>query len=514
MINTLYGRFRRTVERFPDVTAIEVGADTLSYAELLDAAERLASALIDAAGGQPRAVGLLAERSLAAYTGYLAALRSGATVVPLNLGFPPHRNAAMCRAAATDIVIADDHGAKQAASVLDGLTAKPIRLTGPNWRSRLPRTGPDQPCPLTPDDTAYVLFTSGSTGTPKGVPIHHRHLADYLDHSVERYEVAPGCRVSQTFDLTFDPSVYDMFVAWSGGATLVVPQRDEVLLPARFVVGRAITHWFSVPSVVTIACRLRALPPDSMPDLRWSLFAGERLTLGQAAAWAAAAPQSVLENLYGPTELTITCTGYRLPGQVGQWPRTSNGTVPIGRPLPHLQAVVLTEHGTDGSEGELCVRGPQRFDGYLDRGHNRNRFVCYDGRPATAVPGQPGANAWYRTGDRVRYEDGNLVHLGRLDEQVKIRGHRVEVGEVESVLRAHPDVHDAVVLPVETVDGETALHALYTGCSGLEAQLASLAHDRLPGYMAPRSVRHVPAFPVNSNGKLDRASATQLVSQG
>jgi amino acid adenylation domain-containing protein len=415
----------------------------------------------------------------------------------------------MCRASGVDVVIVDDRGAPWAPAALNGLKAEVVRLTGTRWRSRLPRTRPASSCPLRPDDVAYILFTSGSTGEPKGLPIRHRHLDAYLAHCVARYEVAPGSRLSQTFDLTFDPSVFDMFVAWSGGATLVVPQGDEILLPARFVVDRRITHWFSVPSVVSIARRLRALTPGSMPGLRWSLFAGERLTLGQAAAWAAAAPGSTVENLYGPTESTITCTEYRLPRSIDRWPRTSNGTVPIGRPLPHLEAVVLTEAGARGDEGELCVRGSQRFDGYLDPSHDHGHFVRYDGRAATIAGERPVAGDWYRTGDRVRWEDGQLVHLGRLDDQVKIRGHRVELGEVEAVLREHPGVHDAVVV-AETDDRDTRLHALYTGDAGLEGPLATLVRDRLPAYMAPRGFRHVQSFPTNANGKLDRTELARL----
>src|SRR5262249_18187281 len=149
------------------------------------------------------------------------------------------------------------------------------------------------------------------------------------------------------------------------------------------------------------------------------------LTLDQARAWAAAAPASAVENLYGPTELTITCTAYRLPGDVERWPRTPNGTVPIGRPLPHPQAMVT-------AGGQLGVRGPQRFDGYLEPNDDEGRFV----------------DDWYRTGDRVAWHDGELVHLGRTDEQVKIGGHRIEPGEVECALREHPAVDEAAVLAI------------------------------------------------------------------
>jgi amino acid adenylation domain-containing protein len=501
--HTLGTWFRRTVRRVPDAVALEVGEERLTYAGLDELAGRVAAMVLAAVEGRPRAVGLCGSRSVAAYAGYLGALRAGAAVVPLHPGAPPDRNQAICRAAAVEVVIADDAGAACSDDLMAATSAAAVRLAGEGWRGGRPaRQVQDEPG--RPDDVAYVLFTSGSTGRPKGVPIRHRHLADYLPHCLERYEVGPGCRLSQTFDLTFDPSVFDMFVAWCGGATLVVPRPEDVLTPAAFVAGRGITHWFSVPSVISLARRLRGLRPGSMPDLRWALFAGEPLTLDAAAAWAAAAPNARVENLYGPTELTITCTGYRLPAELADWPRTANGTVPIGRPLPHLEALVLTEEGVEDAEGELCVRGSQRFDGYLDAADNRGRFVRFEGGAASPSPALPAAADWYRTGDRVRWRQGELVHLGRTDDQVKISGYRIEPGEVECALRDHPGVDEVVVVPVEGGRGQVALRAVYTGRPGVERDLEAHARRRLPAYMVPAEFRHVPGLPVNANGKIDR----------
>ncbi|MEN3356432.1 MAG: hypothetical protein V7637_414 [Mycobacteriales bacterium] len=514
---TLFTWFRAAAQRHPEAAAIEVHADAVSYRELLVLAERLAAALVDAAGRRPVAVGLLGARSLATYAGYLAALRLGATVVPLNPSFPADRNRAMCVAAAVDVLVVDEAGAAQADDVAAGTAMTALRLlsgaesgpgSGPEpgpvrWPALLPAPWPE-PYAGTPADVAYTLFTSGSTGAPKGVPIRHRNLAAYVGFCVDRYQVGPGCRLSQTFDLTFDPSVFDMFVAWSSGATLVVPQPGDLLTPARFVAANGITHWFSVPSVVSIARRLRGLRPGSMPTLRWSLFAGEQLTLTQARDWAAAAPGSTLENLYGPTELTITCTGYRLPADPELWPRTSNGTVPIGSVYPHLDGLIVTEDGRAGEDGELCVRGPQRFDGYLDPACDRARFVRYADARATVTDGTPVAGDWYRTGDRVRVEGGELVHLGRLDDQVKIHGYRIELGEIESVLREHPAIHDVVVLPVPAGNGELELRAGYTGRPLDAGELAGAVGRRLPAYMVPARIRYVDRFPVNASGKVDR----------
>jgi amino acid adenylation domain-containing protein len=503
--------FRRTARRHPDLTALEVDGARLSYAELDTLASWLATRFTRTADGRPTAVGLCCSRSVAAYAAYLAASRAGAIVVPLNPSAPAARNVAICKAAGVDVIIADQAGTPGVGALLPDISAAAVSLASPDWWRGVPPDGTAEFPQAQPADVAYVLFTSGSTGLPKGVPIRHRQLVDYLAFCVDRYAVGPGSRLSQTFDLTFDPSVFDMFVAWYGGGTLVVPQPQEILTPAWFVQQRRVSHWFSVPSVISLARRLRGLSPGALPHLRWSLFAGEQLTLDQARDWAAAAPGSVIENLYGPTELTITCTSYRLPRDTGQWPRTANGTVPIGRPNPHLESVVLTEDGTEGREGELCVRGSQRFEGYLNPDDNLGRFVRLDG-PAAVPVTIPAAEDWYRTGDRVRWQDGELVHLGRADDQVKISGYRIEPAEIECVLREHPRVHEVVVLAADHGARGTQLHALYTGKPVPEQGLISHGKRQLPPYMVPAHVHHLARFPLNENGKIDRSRLRQLLA--
>lgn len=439
---TLWQRFEATAERHPSRVALVAGSP-LTYADLHDLVLRTARQIVLDAGRVPAAVGVPATRSVDAYAAYLAGLRLGAAVVPISPDWPAARVAAICSAASVSHIVSSVS-------------------TGRPW---------DEPYTGGEGDIAYTLFTSGSTGTPKGVPIRHRNVLEYLDFNVARYDVTPESTLSQTFELTFDPSVFDLFVAWSAGASVIVARPDDKMAPVRFVNDNEITHWFSVPSVISLARRLRQLRPNAMPNLRWSLFAGEQLTLEAARVWAAAAPASTLENLYGPTELTVTCTGYRLPEV---WPVTSNGTVPIGEVYPHLDYEVTPE-------GELCVGGSQCFSGYLDPAQDAQRF----------------RNGRYRTGDRVRWEDGVLVHCGRLDDQIKIHGYRVELGEIESVLRRHPLVHEVVVLH----SGE--LHAVYTG-SASPADLAQLVAAALPAYMAPRTFSPVPGFPLNANGKIDR----------
>jgi amino acid adenylation domain-containing protein len=509
---TVYQWFANTAATCPAESALEANGERLTYAELQRLAERIARIIERVAvRSAPTRIGLLATRSATCYGAYLAAQRLNATVVPLNPMFPPERNAQIAGAGGVEIVVADEGEAPPE------LPAPLLEL--PRSARQLLAQGADRelstgelPEPLTdPDALAYVLFTSGSTGWPKGVPIAHRCVSAYLRHVIHRYALGPGCRLSQTFDLTFDPSVFDMFAAWGSGATLVVPSRGDLMAPVRFVNQAALTHWFSVPSIITFAVRLRALPPDSMPTLRWSLFAGEALTLRQARAWQRAAPASVIENIYGPTELTVTCTEYRLAREAGQWPVTSNGTVPIGTVYPHLEHVILDEDGMPAIDGELCVRGPQRFPGYLDSSQNTGRFMTEDaGRFSVYSGSEPlTADHWYRTGDRVRLEGGALVHLGRLDHQLKIRGYRVELGEIEAALREAPGVEEAIVLPLSAADGEIDLIAVCTGPGSDVNSILDGLRTRLPGYMIPRSLTWHEKFPLNANGKIDRAALAE-----
>lgn len=497
---TLYPWFARSADEFGDsVVALEVGGEELTYARLRDLAERIAGRLMAAgAGVPPRRVGLLASRSVGAYAGYLAILRAGATVVPLNPEHPAGRTADIVRAAELDLVLADAPGTDVP---IPQLILNTDELVKPAAEPR-----PDLEYPrVTPDDLAYLIFTSGSTGTPKGVPITHRSISANLSYVTSRYGIGPGSRLSQTFELTFDASVHDLFVAWAGGGTLVVPARGQLLSPVKTINALRLTHWFSVPSLITFASRLGTLKPGSMPTLEWSVFGGEPLTLAAAREWRAAAPGSGLDVLYGPTELTVSCTGYRFPADPADWPETPNGTAPIGSCYPTLDFLLLDEDGEPSDNGELCMRGPQRFSGYLDPANNPGRFVGLD------APGRPAEGQWYRTGDHVALQDGRLIHLGRTDHQVKIRGHRIELGEIEAMLREQEGVRDAIVLTVPASDGEPELQAVVSGPGCDPDWLFAGLGDRLPPYMLPRRISVLDVLPLNPNGKIDRrALLTEL----
>lgn len=510
-LHTLDDWFTSSVAVHGDRTALETGGTVLTYAELSLLADHMAAALVSSGDGTPpRRVGLLAARTVVAYAGYLAIQRIGAAAVPLGPAFPAERNAGIVRQASLDALVSD------------GTSEQPLQPAG------VPAIGMTDdellgllgtPAPVLsvtgagPDDLAYIMFTSGSTGTPKGVPVRQRNICAYLAHAVPHCAAGPGDRFSQTFELTFDPSLFDMYAAWGSGATLVVPARADLLAPVRFVNRHAITHWNSVPSVVSLAKRLRALEPGSMPTLRASVFCGEPLTLQQARAWQRAAPGSSLENAYGPTELTVTCTAYRLPADPGHWPSPANGTVPIGTLNPRMEHRLF--------RSELCVRGPQRFPGYLDRANNAGRFLAADGAPYDPATALTDAH-WYRTGDRVALlppdepagsRDLPLVHIGRSDQQIQVHGYRVELGEVEAALRSQPGVGDAAAFALATRAG-TEIAAAYTGAADSENAVRLALRDRLPAYMVPAVLTRLDALPLNGNGKVDRTALGTALGAG
>ncbi|MEV7124021.1 AMP-binding protein [Kitasatospora griseola] len=508
--STLHEAFSFSVSRFPQAVALEVSETKLSYVELDTVVGTLAARIVRAGGNRPAKIGLLASRSLVAYAGYLAAQRLGATVVPMNPAFPTAKNLQLVTAVDLDFLLADDAGAAAVGPLTEpgGIASLTI---GAEQAEELCRTADRQPAgePAVvrdADHTAYILFTSGSTGTPRGVPVRHRNIVPLISWKIENFGFGPGDRCAQNCELTFDPSVDELFTAWGSGATLVVPQAAEVLQPNTFVNEKQITHWFCVPSVVSLASQAGELPPGGMPSLVCSMFGGEKLTAEQATAWAEAAPNSKLRNTYGPTELAVFCATY-FAGENGRIrPTGSNDSVPLGRILPHLEHVVLDEDGEQTLLGELCVRGNQRFDGYLDPAGNTGRFLEW--RPGTPAVHYDGTGPltdlhWYRTGDRVSVEDGEIVFIGRVDDQVKIRGHRVEPGEVEAVLAKHPEIQEAVVVARDTNTG-SKLFAFYTGCEVAPGEIRSFVREMLPPYMVPSRFEYKHEMPRNANGKIDR----------
>ncbi|MFD4372902.1 amino acid adenylation domain-containing protein [Streptomyces sp. NPDC058486] len=485
---TLLSYFQRGLARSPKRTALVVGRERFTYEELDLRARELAGEVL-AANPHVTRVGVLALPGERAYAGFLGALYAGAAAVPLHPDYPVRRTALMIEAARIDVLVVDAAGAARARELgaeLAGVTVVE-RPTAPPVTSARPAAA---------DDPAYIMFTSGSTGRPKGVPVSHGNVAHYLDVVQDRFGFSDRDVFSQTFNLTFDLAVFDMFAAWGcGGRLVAVPPGAYARLP-EFVSKHGLTVWFSAPSVIKMLRRADELRPGRLAGLRLSLFCGEPLMCEDAEAWQRAADNSALHNLYGPTELTISCTMHRWapPESVAL---SRHGIVPIGRPHPGLR-YLLYGPGAEADTGELCVRGPQMVAGYLDPADDEGRFLDHEGE------------RWYRTGDLVRrMTGGELAYLGRLDDQVNIGGVRMELREIEQALRGCAGVEDTVVL---AVDDELAAFWV-GGCADARDLRIGLA-DLLPRAMIPRRFERLEALPLNANGKTDRKALAERAAGG
>ncbi|MEV0383888.1 amino acid adenylation domain-containing protein [Nonomuraea sp. NPDC050643] len=457
----------------PDATALVHGTTRLTYGELLDRADRLADRLRAAGVGPEVPVGLCLPRGADMVVAALAVLRAGGAYVPLD---PAHPEARL------RFMIAD-------AGVRLLLTAEPRDLGVPATTLQdrpIPRLGPPGTAPPTPAGLAYILYTSGSTGTPKGVAVEHRALLNLATAVRAAFPVTAGDRVLQYVSFGFDVAVSDLFFTLTAGAELHVAAECERLgddLYARLRDSR-VTYAFLPPSAaMSLPC-----PPDALPDLRTLAIGGEPCPPELVARWAT--PSRRVLDAYGPSETTVyATTAALLPGE----------PVVIGRPVPNSRAYVLDDRLRPvpvGVTGEIYVAGSGVGRGYANRpGLTAERFV--------ADPfGAPGERM-YRTGDLGRYgADGAISYLGRVDTQVKLRGFRVELGEIETVLAAHPGVSVAAA----AVRGDRlAVYAVAAGAEPPATEVRAWLATRLPGYMVPDTVVFLNRLPLGTSGKIDRS---------
>ncbi|MDQ0815166.1 amino acid adenylation domain-containing protein [Streptomyces sp. B3I7] len=470
-------KFLRQVAATPDLPAVEFGDRHLTYAEL-DARAAASAARLHSLGVGPGAtVGVLLEPSLDLVTSVLAVARAGAAWLPLDPSYPADRLSYMISDSGAMLVIADTDAPGWLRSLGIPL-ADPADDTPPAESLPLPR--------LRPESAAYVIYTSGSTGRPKGVTLTQRGLANLTDAQRSTFTVDPGHRVLQFASPSFDASVFELAMALCSGATLVLPPRRDVLYGpglGDFLAEARITHITLPPSVLAM------VPERELPHLETIVCAGEALPQQLVDRWA---PGRAMFNAYGPTEITVWASVSRTaPG---------GGKPVIGRAVDGVRLHVLDESlrpVVPGEPGELVVGGEGVARGYIGRpALTADRFV--------PDPDAPGERA-YRTGDLVRMTpEGELEFLGRIDQQVKLNGFRIELDEIAAVLREHPAVRDVAVV-VGRVSDEDRLVGYVVAPSANPLELREFAAGRLPHFMVP-SVVLIDRLPLLPNGKLDRSA--------
>ncbi|GAB3440765.1 amino acid adenylation domain-containing protein [Actinophytocola sediminis] len=480
-----------SARRSPDALAVVTADEQVSYALLDDEANRAASMLAEAGVGRGDRVALWLDKSVQAVAAMQGVLRLGAAYVPIDPLNPLDRAAAMIRDCAPRVVLTDP----DRAALLRAVGVRAALLT-----ERPPPTVPAEPPPdpgTGDDDLAYILYTSGSTGTPKGVCVSHRNALSFVDWMAGELGAHQADRFANHAPFHFDLSVLDLYVAFRAGASvhLIPPQLAYApSLLVSFVEDNEITVWYSVPSVLVMMARDGGLLAARLPALRAVIFAGEPYPIGHLRRLRAHLPAARFLNLYGPTETNV-CTWHEVTNADLAPERTS--PVPIGRACSGDRVWSVRADGTrtaPGEEGELVVAGPTVMLGYW-------------GRPPT--DGQP-----YRTGDRVvRRVDGGYEYLGRRDGMVKLRGHRVEIGEIEEVLQTHQDIDEAVVVLAGTGLDSRLVAFVVPATGGAGPNLLEVKQHcaaGLPRHMIVDAVRPVPELPRTANGKIDRRGLSAL----
>jgi len=504
-----------------DLTAIKIDGRIISYGELVDKAMKVASGLV-AVGAKKETIGLVGQRKASSYIGLLGIIFAGCSFTPVNPKYNPTRIASILDKSKIRFLVGD----------YDDISMLEPALTNHIKASILPEgSGPDDsmfnwigeheltefeslliPVANGDLDLAYINYTSGSTGTPKGVLVSHGNVQSFLTNMSAIYQLKPGFRASQAFDLSFDPSVSDIFFTWMGLGTLCVLPEKEILIPSDFIQREGITFWNSVPSIANFMLKTGNLKPGSFPELSHSMFCGEQFPVEIAKAWRLAAPNSTIENLYGPTETTIYISRYPY-SKLDEKKQYNNGIVPIGRPfLEHSVALIDDKNFkiSDTRKGEIIFSGPQLTKGYLnDEEKTSQSFVKFDWDSSEKF--------WYKTGDIGFFNsDGDLECIGRKDSQIKIAGRRIEIGEIESMLSKFESTKDVVVVPIRDKAG------VVVGCAGFI--LADISNPEisdvrkqsktvLDSIFFPKRIFTLKDFPLTQSGKTDRKMLEALAKE-
>jgi len=487
--------FEQQAARSPEAEALRLGGETLTYRQLDERANAWARRLIELGVEVDDRVAICMDRSLAMVTAVLATLKTGAAYLPLDPNYPADRFAFMLTDSRAKVVLSQRRLEERLPATEGGLVTV--------FAEDLPASGEASPVSAVgPDNLAYLIYTSGSTGRPKGVAMPHAVLANLVAWQIRRSALPPGARTLQFASLSFDVSFQEVFSTLCAGGVLVLLDEQRRRDPAALLrmldderVDRLFLPYVALQQLAEQGKHLES-PPRSLSEV---VTAGEQLHVTPEIRAFLRRLGATLYNQYGPSESHVV-TELELAVPADAWPAIP----PIGRPIPNATIHVLDERGQTcaiGIPGELHIGGLSVARGYARRpALTAERFV--------ADPEGGAGGRLYATGDRARYlEDGSIQFLGRLDDQVKVRGFRVEPGEVEAVLRGHPRVQEAVVVPRLRDDGQYQLEAYVKPdpeSSPTTRELREMLASRLPDYMVPTAFALVTQLPLTPSGKLDR----------
>ena len=492
-VGCVHELFEVQAERRPDAVAVVYEGETLSYGELNGRANQLGRYLRELGVGPEVRVGLCLERGLEMVVGILGVLKAGGCYVPLDPASPVERLSFMVEDTQTPVLLTQEH-------LRDQLPKNESRVLclDAEWDQIAQQASSNLERWASAENLAYVIYTSGTTGRPKGVCVQHEALNNHMQWILESFAISHTDKVLQRSPVYFDASVWEFFAPLLAGGSLVIHDRSAHF-SARTLTStirdQQVTVMQTVPSILDFL--VREADFGLCTSLRWLFSGGELLRAELRNSIREVLPKAGIVNLYGPTEACIDSSFYVSD-------KRATGSIPIGQPLANTRVYVLDEAGQlcpVGVSGELYVGGAGVSRGYLNRPSlTAERFVPDE-------YGERGGRL-YRTGDRVRWSgSGELEYLGRMDEQVKVRGYRIEPGEVEAALRQQRGVRDAVVVAREGESGQKRLVGYVVGEAGASldgVEIRRRLGERLPEYMVPSVVVELETFPLTANGKLDR----------
>ncbi len=508
----------------PHNQAIAFKDDTISYAELERESNKLADCLLKIGVERGERVGIYMNRCITAIIGVFGVLKAGATYVPIDPLCPPGRLNYIINKCRIKFLLAVREkltAVEQAFpagcplesillfnSGMPGSSSLPSQLI--DWQQIREAAGGDAPRIRSIDtDLAYILFTSGSTGNPKGVMLSHRNALTFINAAHDFFGIKESDRFSNVCPLHFDMSVFDLYAAFKAGACVVIIPETTVMFPAKLadvIEKNGISVWNSVPSALTLLASYSNLDRHDLSSLRLILFAGELFPLKYLRRIQEAVPQARLCNMYGQTEANSSTYYW-----VDRLPSDATAAIPIGRALPNFEVFALDEEGRQvagpGREGELYVRSSTVAAGYWSEPEKTERSFVKN-------PLQPHLpERVYRTGDLVRTTpDGNYLFLGRKDHMIKSRGYRIEIGEIETVLRNHPAIKNAAVIPLpDDLIGNriSAIAVPFTAGGITKEEIVQYCSGLLPRYMIPEFIEIRDSLPATSSGKIDRKKISE-----
>jgi amino acid adenylation domain-containing protein len=525
-INNLSIGFLQSSRKFPEREALVVDNFVFTYRQLSQMAALFKKVICTSRVKDEKLIGVFAYRKPAAYAGVLAILASGCGYVPLNPELPTERSLKALNLSRISTVIVSLECKSAFDELLKSIKIKMLFvLVGMDVNSYINEypmhhfIGIDDLSsgkeeleiePVSKDDIAYLLFTSGSTGDPKGVPVSHHNVRSYVEFITGRYDINEHDRCSQMHDMTFDFSIHDIYPTWEKGACLCVASKQDKLLPVNYIQRNKISLWACVPSIVVLIEKYGRLQPNIFPDIRLTFFCGEALYATVAEKWQSAASASKIVNLYGPTETTMAISYYEWD-QTISLSQSINGIVPIGHIFAGQKARVILDNGQiakEGEVGELCLSGSQVTKGYWN---NPNQTAAQYVHFADT-----GDTLWYKTGDLVQKDiQGCFYYMGRVDNQIKVLGNRVELGEIEKILREASGVELAVCIPWPVNQGNAdGLIAFVCESKTSDKQILEYCREKLPKYMVPTAIYFIKDMPMNNNGKIDRLQLKELMKVG